>query len=763
MSHIRPGTFRVSLAAGVLALAAQAALAPAAGAQALPGTARADSARADSILAAQRDSMRAAARLLPEVVVTASGFEQSRKDAPASITVVTRAQLERQRTTSLAEALRDVEGVDVQASQGKTGGMNVSLRGMPAEYTLVLIDGRRQNSAGNVTPNGFGETSTSFLPPTSAIERIEVIRGPMATLYGSDAMGGVINVITRKNRRRWTGTLSTDATVQEESGFGNTVSGGVYLDGPLVQDRLALALRGSLLHRGAAELSPTGEFGEGTTISRRGPSPVQANVGSLGARLTYTPGAAHDLWVDVDAARQRYENGQAQLGTLDQPDAATPRFNGYGPELRFERTQGAVGHAWRFGRGVLETSLMHNATETFGRTLPAGTPGGPPGSGLPDKPAGAPRTLRAASTVLDSKAAMGFGSHVVTVGGQLWDAEMEDGVALAPFGYTQWALFAEDEWRFAPSLALTLGARRDDHSTFGGHVSPRAYLVWTATPEWTVKGGVSRGYKTPRVEQLVDGIVGFTGQGTIATIGTPTLKPETSTSTELAVLYADARGLRANVTLFDNDFRDKITNGVPVPNCTFEGAPDRAGCVTYGNFPLQETFAQSVNVDEAVTRGVEAGVRVPFARVWTASANYTYTHSEQRSGENAGRPLVGTPAHMANATLRLQPAAARWDGWLRGEYRSSRARALSANDDAVRAAVGDYKAYSLLHLGGSLDVGRGVRLTATIYNLLNADFLEYAAYQGTPTSANPTGVSYTSLYDVHQEGRRLWIGTSLDF
>src|SRR5690606_30883186 len=80
-----------------------------------------------------------------------------------------------------------------------------------SDYTLVLIDGRRQNSAGSVTPNGFGETSTSFLPATSAIERIEVIRGPAATLYGSDAMGGVINIITRRIGDRWRASLTSDA------------------------------------------------------------------------------------------------------------------------------------------------------------------------------------------------------------------------------------------------------------------------------------------------------------------------------------------------------------------------------------------------------------------------------------------------------------------------------------------------------------------------------------------------------------------------
>ncbi|HLR77506.1 MAG TPA: TonB-dependent receptor plug domain-containing protein, partial [Burkholderiaceae bacterium] len=132
------------------------------------------------------------------IVVTASGFEQDITQAPASISVVTRKELEEKSFTDLADALRDVEGIDVRGNTGKTGNLNISIRGMPSEYTLILIDGRRQNVAGDVTPNGFGDTSTGFMPPLSAIERIEVIRGPMSTLYGADAMGGVVNIITRK-------------------------------------------------------------------------------------------------------------------------------------------------------------------------------------------------------------------------------------------------------------------------------------------------------------------------------------------------------------------------------------------------------------------------------------------------------------------------------------------------------------------------------------------------------------------------------------
>ena len=113
------------------------------------------------------------------IVVSAAGYEQKIKDAPASITVLTEEDFKTKRITSIADALADVEGVDVSPEAGKTGGLNIRIRGMSPEYTLILIDGRRQNSTGDISPNGFGETNNNFIPPISAIERIEVIKGPL--------------------------------------------------------------------------------------------------------------------------------------------------------------------------------------------------------------------------------------------------------------------------------------------------------------------------------------------------------------------------------------------------------------------------------------------------------------------------------------------------------------------------------------------------------------------------------------------------------
>src|SRR5690606_41917914 len=82
-------------------------------------------------------------------------------------------------------------------------------------------------------------------------------------------------------------------------------------------------------------------------------------------------------------------------------------------------------------------------------------------------------------------------------------------------------------------LALPIGLRYDDDSSCGAHVSPRAYLVWNANEQLTLKGGVSGGYKTPRLEQLPPGINGFGRQGALPLIGSPGLTPETSIAYEI--------------------------------------------------------------------------------------------------------------------------------------------------------------------------------------------------------------------------------------
>ncbi|TDR56023.1 outer membrane receptor for ferrienterochelin and colicins [Halomonas ventosae] len=681
---------------------------------------------------------------LDDIVVSAAGFEQAMAEAPASISVISRQELEEKRVSSLADALRGVEGVDVGGQVGKTGGRNISIRGMPSDYTLVLIDGRRQNTAGSVTPNGFGETATSFFPPVSSIECIEVIRGPMSTLYGSDAMGGVINIITRKVGREWSGSLQAETTLNQHDEYGDSRETSLYASGPLVEEALGLQVRGRFHERDESTLTYTEADGTEVPVSQRGPSPVEGDIYSLGARLTLTPDDTHELWLDGETSRQRYANGDCQLGTLDgltrscEPDPGVA--NGYADELRFERDQLAIGHTGQFAAGTLESSLMRNTTETVGRTIPGTI--GQPYADFPGIVGGEARELETTNTVLDSKVVMPLGDHMATIGGQWMDSELTDGLATEAFSQTTWALFAEDEWWLAEEWALTLGGRYDHHDAFGSQFSPRGYLVWSASDAWTFKGGVSRGYRTPTLNDLHAGINGVTGQGTILTIGNPDLEPETNTSSELAAHYDSGQGFMASATLFHNRFDDKIAAG---PDIVVSGDP---------RIP-DGTYAQDINIDEAETRGIELATRLPLAPAWNLSANYTFTDSEQKSGEQQGEPLTDTPEHAVNATLRWQ-ASDRLATWLSAEYRSERYR----NRERVRGApafddLGDFKAYTLVHLGGRYDVSERFRVSVTLYNLFDKDFVDYRAYDD--------GASYGNVYANSEAGRRLWLSARYAF
>ena len=122
----------------------------------------------------------------------------------------------------------------------------VSIRGLDSSYTLILIDGKRVNSRNAVFRHNDFDLNWV---PVDAIERIEVVRGPMSSLYGSDALGGVVNIITKKIGQKWTGTLSADSTIQEHRDRGDTNNGQFYTSGPLVDGVLGLKAYGSVSKR----------------------------------------------------------------------------------------------------------------------------------------------------------------------------------------------------------------------------------------------------------------------------------------------------------------------------------------------------------------------------------------------------------------------------------------------------------------------------------------------------------------------------------
>lgn len=685
------------------------------------------------------------------VVVTASGFEQVVRDAPASITVITREELEKKPFKNLGEAVEDVEGVSVERG-GKTGGMNISMRGLGPDYTLILVDGKRvnRNSSGS-RPNGFGDVDTSFIPPLSAIERIEVVRGPMSTLYGSDAMGGVINIITRKVASEWGGSVKLEGTVQMNSDFGNSYSPSIYLSGPIKEDLLGVSVYGSYQRNLAGkETYPateaearSGDF----TGDISGNGFPDSKIVNSGIRFALTPNRNNDILLDIEHGSQRYDNSNGQLGELSFKTPAGIAGGGYETTQRYDKTRYGLSHQGRYGDLVADSSIIYETTETKGRTNPMSVPR--------LSTDGAPRKLQYDNLVLDSKWNWSLldDTHNLTFGGQWREQKFQDGLVTSPLDLKQWqwALFIEDEWRIVENFALTLGARYDQNEQFGGNWSPRAYAVWNAAPQWTVKGGVARGYRAPDLNIMTDGIIGLRGQGTMPILGSSTLTPEKSTSSELGLYYDDTAGTRANITFFHTSFTDKLLSNT-VPNCRANRVP---GCLDLGNWRRRgqpvENFFRWENVDEATVRGVELGGSLPLTQNLVFSGNYTYTNAKRDSGIEAGQPLNSDPRHMLN--MRLDWAMnEQMSSWVRGEYRAKQFSHI--NDQGTEEY---YRPYWLVGVGGSYQLNKNVVFNASVENLFNKKFVDYGAYS--TTGAAGWGNAYYSI----QEGRRLWLSANITF
>ncbi|SDS32029.1 outer membrane receptor for ferrienterochelin and colicins [Halopseudomonas litoralis] len=766
---------------------------------------------AASVALANQDAVQ-----LPDVtVVSATGFEQKIADAPASISVISREQLQSKPYAGLADALRDVEGVDVGADLDKNGNISITMRGLPKDYTLVLIDGRRQSDIGDIGPNNFGNSQFMYMPSMDAIERIEVIRGPMSTLYGADAMGGVINIITRKVQDNWGGSISHALSIQENSQFGDDKKTDLFASGPLIEGLLGLGLRASLYDR---EQSDPG-YSVGTLINGDGSlfedggsfgdkKIVAAKNWNAGFTLNLTPLEDHDFQFEYDIAKQRYDNTEGQTGTLDSVDSLwrarggiiQPRV-GYAENQRVEREQFVLAHTGRWSFGTSDTSLTRSTSSNLGRSLPLtvqerGALQDIWNQASADQGVGTPeltdelraelentflprnrRELEIRNTIFDTKLSSSIGSHHFTLGGQYFLAEMEDGVfgmdgsayqSGATQDHKQWALFAEDNWDLTEKLTFTYGARYDDHNIFGAEVSPRGYLTWRTTDNWTLKGGVSTGYKTPKPNQLFPGIVGFGGQGVNPMAGSPDLQPETSTNYEIAAYYDNLTNFNANATLFFNEFKDKIARADAIPNCYNASGVKylSSGCVDVGPGWAElgyDSFSQSTNVDKAQTKGIELAARWEIIPTLSLSGNYTYTDSEQKSGAQKGLPLVNTPEHMLNGTLSWD-VLPRLNVALIAELRDERYRgtAVSAGPTPVTRKL-YYKSYDIYHLGMRFQASNDLTLHGRVNNLLDKDMAGRNCEPTFDDLGNHDTWSCSNDYNVTEKARSLWLSANYRF
>ncbi len=623
---------------------------------------------------------------LNDIVVTASGFEQQISSAPASISVISREELERGHFQNVTDALRDVPGVVVTGGGRGDNGNDISIRGMPSQYTLILVDGRPQNSRES-RPNGSAGFEQDWLPPLQAIERIEVVRGPMSTLYGSDAIGGVINVITRKVADSWHGNIQLDTVLQEDSASGDSRQANFYLSGPLVADRLGLQLYGRTSERDEDDIENGYE---------------EKSLQSLTARLSLAASDNHDFTAEAGITEQDRRSLVGRSAPAEGCRGGCTDSIG-----EYTNSHVALTHSGRFDWGTSETFVQRERSENQSRDI------------------------EITNTTAKTSAVIPLGMHMLTVGASWEEESLEDGTTNQISDRTavensQWALFMEDEWMLTNAWALTGGLRLDDDDNYGSHLSPRLYSVWNMTPEWTLKGGVSTGYRSPNLREITPDWGQISRGGNV--YGNPDLEPETSLNKEIALLYGNDAGLNGSLTLFHNDFEDKITRiACPIDICN-------AGPNQFGSDPTYR-----VNIDDAVTQGVEASLGAPLTDTLALTASYTFTDSEQKSGEYAGEPLTQLPRHQVSATLDWD-VNARLSQWTKVSYRGEESQPTTGPSQSAIVAP----SYTFVDAGIGYQLNDSTTVNAGIYNL----FDERITYDE---------------YGYVDDGRRVWLGLNVAF
>lgn len=608
-------------------------------------------------------------------VVTATRSDRSVTDAPASISVVSGEELRAAPVADLTDALRELPGVTLTA--GSQGRRAISLRGMDPSYTLILIDGRRVDSSEAIFRHNDFDIG---MLPVEMIERIEVVRGAMSSLYGSDALGGVVNIITRKVGDRWSGGVSTQLQTPTSGTGGQEARASAFAAGPIVKDRLALRLNGTFNHRriwqgaedpSAPVLDRDGEpvqRDDGTIVERGDLATLEGRSDHTArATLIWTPDPRHELLLDYGLARQ-HRRGEYFIG------------NSYGEADSVVQRQ--------------DVSLTHKTDNAWGNTEVRAY-----WEGVDTADDG----LRQDNLVAEGHVNATVAGHVFTFGADARGTRLvsEEEFASGGASVHQEAIYAQGLLSLFDSLTLLLGGRLDHHATFGLWATPRAYAVLELTDSLTVKGGAGTGFKAPTLRQISPDSITRSCRGACLIVGDEDLLPESSTNYELSVLFdQDTWGM--SLTGFHNDVRNLIDT------------PRGEGVEPFGFDPDTglPVFVPR-NVNRARIRGVEAGLRLQPVEPVKLVASYQLLDAVDLDHDV---PLDLRPRHKADVRLDLRVV----------EQLSLFGRAEYVGEQHSGEEV--LKPYALVDAGLGFEPDERVAIRAGVLNLTNTRTLGEAGY-----------------------------------
>jgi outer membrane receptor for ferrienterochelin and colicins len=552
-----------------------------------------------------------------QTVVTGSRTERKLADVVVPTEVITRTQIEQLGVRDLGQLLQQHAGVEMVYTNR---GVGIRLQGLDPEYVLVLVDGQRiAGRAGTITD------VTRF--SLRDLERVEIVKGPAAALYGADAVGGVINLITRRPQRQLELSLRAMG-----GGFQNGSR-----DVPLGSEADLRAHAATKL--GAFELRGGAGFRHRSPFDRN-PDNVADNGPGI-RRFDYDVDAS---WNPSDRFRAwtRTSYAWTDLRAVDENDTGAV-FN------RVQRTEQL--DSWLGVRNVFDTGTTLTVRGHFGFFKDQFQLDQRNSRKLDDYSQTITRLFEGYVQV-DQK----LGSHLLTAGAEVLSENLSSSRLVSNFVQRgRFGLFVQDSWTLltndAVKLSLEPGIRGDLDSQFGGAPSPRLAFKIDAGPSLTFRAGWGLGFRPPSFNELY---LRFCNTGIGYCVdGKPGLVPERSGSVNIAVDY---RLPIDGWTVSASAWHTSLSNLI---NITASGVPN----------PDNPTIFSYENVAGAYTQGAEVSTRLKLSK--GASIDLSYMGLDARD-VTRNRPLEGRSSHRVNASVNAKYRPTGLEAVVRGTWNGPR-------------------------------------------------------------------------------------------
>ena len=613
------------------------------------------------------------------IIVTATRTAQTVDETLAAVTVITRKDIERQQATTIQDVLRGTPGLGLSNAGGLGKGTSVFLRGTESSHVLVMIDGVKVGSATT------GKTAFEDIP-IAQIERIEIVRGPRSSLYGSEAIGGVIQIFTRKGGGETTPNFSIGA------GSHRTHTGSVGVSGGGTQgwynlNASGLGSAGFNACRGAPYASSTSPGG-GCYTYEPDDDGFRTRSGALRGGFRFGSGAEMDAYILDTRARVHYD------GTTSNESESSQQV--IGGRMAFSPIT-----PWRMAiaAGNSRDDSDNFLNGVFNSRF---------------------NTVRDTAS-LQNDFTLGT-RHVLTLGLDYQNDRIASTTAYTVTERYNTGVFSQYQGTFG-AQDIQLAMRRDDNEQFGNHTTGGLAWGYGWSRDLRLVASYGTAFKAPTFNDLYWPSSSFTDLfGTYVYRGNPALLPETSKSWEIGLRNTLAGGTNMSLSVYETQVEDLISLA------TFFTAPSTLTTTTE-------------NVERARIRGLEAAVKTKVAG-WIVGTNVTLLDPQNRGGgANDGNVLRRRAQETFRLDLDRSSGKFRFGSTLFAEGRrfEDAANTVELKGYATVDVHADYAFAKNWTLGGRVGnlFDRGYE-TAAFYNQDGRNYFITLRYQATARDGGST-------------------------